>query len=450
MKTKKIFVIFSGLFLSVLLSFVGQVNAENNSLYLHDKESFAYGINEQNLGVDLRNCTIEFWVRLEHNYGVNEVADIFSIGKSTDGKSVFVLGEKPNHQATIIGLDWCDGTGTGSGSGVGSCTPISNWGGWWNHVVVTITESYSVAYINGKSLGAIKRSEDPNSLPFSGTSYQPTGVNSFCGCIDEIRVWNKVLTADEINSRYKTAVEPSTNNLVAYWDFNNGSLTDRVRGIQLHSQKAFFTKGVDLTNQAAVFDRSNYDKEKFKPLDEVDTKVVIQTLLDIEAIVPLQRRHFDDASIEGISKDKNGNEIIDWLADGGFFYNSDISNAYREIVMALVVEETTEEPSEPEVPVEPEEPSVPELPDLNDTLALTKVGVDVKYRAGDTVEYKLLVSPGDLLIFGDKADLVHSEFNQVDTGIIKIPYGSFMVRGISFIVDVKEGTRLLDIYRAGE
>ena len=307
-----------------------------------------------------------------------------------------------------------------------------------------------MAYINGKSLGAIKRSEDPNSLPFSGTSYQPTGVNSFCGCIDEIRVWNKVLTADEINSRYKTAVESSTNNLVAYWDFNNGSLTDRVRGIQLHSQKAFFTKGVDLTNQAAVFDRSNYDKEKFKPLDEVDTKVVIQTLLDIEAIVPLQRRHFDDASIEGISKDKNGNEIIDWLADGGFFYNSDISNAYREIVMALVVEETTEEPSEPEVPVEPEEPSVPELPDLNDTLALTKVGVDVKYRAGDTVEYKLLVSPGDLLIFGDKADLVQSEFNQVDTGIIKIPYGSFMVRGISFIVDVKEGTRLLDIYRAGE
>lgn len=112
--------------------------------------------------------------------------------------------------------------------------------GKWYHIAVTFINKVALyAYVNGERViegdGAslqcpiylgVDRSGESGRNPvrgfWVGYSYDPG--RDFKGLMTELRIWNRALTADEINAEnHFYTVEPNAEGLVAYWKCNEGS-----------------------------------------------------------------------------------------------------------------------------------------------------------------------------------------------------------------------------------
>lgn len=93
--------------------------------------------------------------------------------------------------------------------------------GQWNHLVVTTNSSSSKMYING-ALKAIGSAYDPtlgNGLRF-GIRYNST--SPFKGKMDEVRIYNRVLSESEVAQHYQ-GIFVDESNLAGYWNLDETS-----------------------------------------------------------------------------------------------------------------------------------------------------------------------------------------------------------------------------------
>lgn len=108
--------------------------------------------------------------------------------------------------------------------------------GEWTHIAVTYDADASkmIIYINGKNMletsfncGAVNwgqtRTDEGNGF-WIGHSYNRDRWLE--GNISEVRIWNRVLTQEEINAKdHFYQVEPDAEGLVSYWKFDEGAGT---------------------------------------------------------------------------------------------------------------------------------------------------------------------------------------------------------------------------------
>ncbi len=109
--------------------------------------------------------------------------------------------------------------------------------GEWTHVAVSFDSGNVKVYLNGELKGE-ETFYSPQTINFdvphsdeSGSTitrcfwvgYSFEDARYFDGNFSEVRIWNKVLTADEINaSGHFYKVDPESEGLVAYWKFDDG------------------------------------------------------------------------------------------------------------------------------------------------------------------------------------------------------------------------------------
>ena len=122
--------------------------------------------------------------------------------------------------------------------------------GKWYHVAVAFNKGNVKVYINGVeklsgstgkssvSLGAKHTNEEDGSRCFwVGYSYKDDRY--FDGVVSEVRIWNRALTAEEIQAtNHFYTIEPESEGLIAYWKFDEGSGT---------VAKDYSVSGYDLT-----------------------------------------------------------------------------------------------------------------------------------------------------------------------------------------------------------
>lgn len=120
----------------------------------------------------------------------------------------------------------------------------------WYHVAVTFDKGNVKVYINGMekasgsvgktsvNLGAKHTNEEDGSRCFwVGYSYKDDRY--FDGVVSEARIWNRVLTAEEIQAtNHFYTIDPESDGLIAYWKFDEGSGT---------VAKDYSVSGYDLT-----------------------------------------------------------------------------------------------------------------------------------------------------------------------------------------------------------
>ena len=120
----------------------------------------------------------------------------------------------------------------------------------WYHVAVTFDRGNVKVYINGieKASGSVGKSsislgakhtneEDGSRCFWIGYSYKDDRY--FDGAVSEARIWNRVLTAEEIQAtNHFYAVDSDSNGLIAYWKLDEGSGT---------VAKDYSVSGYDLT-----------------------------------------------------------------------------------------------------------------------------------------------------------------------------------------------------------
>src|SRR3989344_5797717 len=107
----------------------------------------------------------------------------------------------------------------------------------WHHATAMYTSGVERLYIDGVEVDSQTISQDPYGnngyvylLGAAYTNQWPSTNNSwyyFSGRLDEVRIYNRALSADEIKRLYnltqpKIATVPISNGLVGYWDFNFG------------------------------------------------------------------------------------------------------------------------------------------------------------------------------------------------------------------------------------
>ena len=110
--------------------------------------------------------------------------------------------------------------------------------GRWYHIAVTFNRGEIKVYIDGREKGngnsvdtgiekvdfAVVHSDETDNKPrcfWLGHSYDDKRYLD--GCMAETRVWNRVLSVEEINSEnHFYRVDPASEGLVAYWKFDDG------------------------------------------------------------------------------------------------------------------------------------------------------------------------------------------------------------------------------------
>ncbi|OOV18886.1 leucine-rich repeat protein [Flavobacterium sp. LM4] len=108
---------------------------------------------------------------------------------------------------------------SGGGNATGTTT-ISD--GAWHHIVGVRKNGINYIYVDGALEGLIN-----NAVAFNLTSNPVTignfnGSFNFQGNIDDVRIWNKALTASEISTRKNCELDNTQANLLAYYKFNQG------------------------------------------------------------------------------------------------------------------------------------------------------------------------------------------------------------------------------------
>ncbi|MBM2815176.1 MAG: hypothetical protein HW421_1938, partial [Ignavibacteria bacterium] len=107
----------------------------------------------------------------------------------------------------------------------GSTTTVND--GNWHHVGYTLTGQNIKFYIDGQLNYSTNLPNVPQTNGSPWAMSNTSGVNytrePFNGYMDELRVWNVVRSATDIFNNYKTPLLGNESNLVAYYNFDEGS-----------------------------------------------------------------------------------------------------------------------------------------------------------------------------------------------------------------------------------
>ena len=98
--------------------------------------------------------------------------------------------------------------------------------GTWTHVAVTLKNGTMTFYINGVASGtaAVTYAQDSGPVNIGRQSPSSCACNIFNGNMDELRVWNRALSACEINSNKNCELSGTQTGLAAYYKFNQGAV----------------------------------------------------------------------------------------------------------------------------------------------------------------------------------------------------------------------------------
>lgn len=172
--------------------------------------------------------TAEAWVNPDAIDGLDTILHQSNRGSSFDGG--FWLGFKTDDKIFVVLGNGGDSTWTLPASAVGS----------WNHFAVVFEGNTIKLFQNGVevlnpviSSGGITRQAFPDTLefPFQIGGNSRDEALAFNGKVDQVKIWNSALTQPQVvkskdawGSKYGTTeLTGSANNLVAHYDFNEGS-----------------------------------------------------------------------------------------------------------------------------------------------------------------------------------------------------------------------------------
>lgn len=132
---------------------------------------------------------------------------------------------------TAMAIEYGDGRGNNSAQfRRGKVAPIENIFGKWVHVTGIMRAANDMdLYLNGINIGGsyMGSSQFPMSSSFPGEvakiGYESTSVVTyhFQGIMDELRIWNRALSIEEIREQMCKKLKGNEEGLIGYWDFDN-------------------------------------------------------------------------------------------------------------------------------------------------------------------------------------------------------------------------------------
>jgi predicted GH43/DUF377 family glycosyl hydrolase len=168
--------------------------------------------------LQLSKFSVAAWFKTSKNYA----SDAYIVNKGGSGSES--KGKNMNYGIWMTSSEKIRaGFETSSGSDRVATSPTSYNDGNWHYAVATYSGSTLRLYIDGNQVASMTTSASPDK---AGTQPLRVGANSlslngfFTGNVDEVRVWNRVLSASEISSQYNSGTFGTTGQ-VAYLPFSS-------------------------------------------------------------------------------------------------------------------------------------------------------------------------------------------------------------------------------------
>jgi hypothetical protein len=132
--------------------------------------------------------------------------------------------------------------------------------GTWTHVAVTLKNGTMTFYINGVPSGtaAVNFAQDNGPVNIGRQSPSSCACNIFNGNMDELRVWNRALSACEINSNKSCELSGTQTGLAAYYKFNQGNINNNNSAVNTLTDASGNNNTGTLTNFALTGTSSNW------------------------------------------------------------------------------------------------------------------------------------------------------------------------------------------------
>lgn len=165
----------------------------------------------------LTNVTVCAWSRLNaHSANIQTLVGLRRTTSQGDEFGLWVANSN---------LTWyaINSLGTNTIITSSSVVPL----GQWVHAVGVLSGTNTAAYINGTWVGGttfsggFNTTNNPNNPQIAHQNYDPSTNRYWNGSLDDIRIYNRALSSNEVVSVYSGSAP--TNGLVGYWTLDDGS-----------------------------------------------------------------------------------------------------------------------------------------------------------------------------------------------------------------------------------
>lgn len=170
--------------------------------------------------------TIEAWFKAASFYeGQGTVNSILRKNLAANSENFFLRFRNVN------GRPWVEAT---PGMEIGLARVVTSFQtNTWYHLAVTYDGKALRVFVNGAEFAIEARSGpmriDESALYIGRGDPEFSFGEFFHGALDEIRLWNVARTPEQLRAAMNTSLSGSEPGLVAYWDFDDNTLTDRSR-----------------------------------------------------------------------------------------------------------------------------------------------------------------------------------------------------------------------------
>lgn len=188
--------------------------ADGFALEFNGTNSYAWAPDSASLDLST-GMTIEAWVWSDTTVGAHVIAS-----KWNDSTRQWSYIFKDHNSSDALRIELSQG-GHSDLANLEGATSIAT--GEWVHVAATFDGSEVQLYYNGvlDSTQAVSGTiNDSNSIFMVGAVNGWSGLESFNGLIDEVRVWNYARSEAEIQSTMNAGLSGSEGGLVAYYNFD--------------------------------------------------------------------------------------------------------------------------------------------------------------------------------------------------------------------------------------
>ncbi|MXZ01316.1 LamG domain-containing protein [Candidatus Poribacteria bacterium] len=145
------------------------------------------------------NVTVMAWINAERHMGPNSQRWQGILSKGNSPRSYSFYTESPSECLHL--------SAGGSGSVCDGKIPLNEW----THVVAQVEDGVHRYWLNGEHAGEF---DGKNPLPGAADTSSvfvgktPESNREFLGLIDEVRIWNRALSMDEVRVEMETAATP--------------------------------------------------------------------------------------------------------------------------------------------------------------------------------------------------------------------------------------------------
>lgn len=196
--------------------------------------------------------------------------------------------------------------------------------GVWSHVAMVVTPDSVTLYLNGIGATHVVATEPALIEAMKFGSYQGWGSRNYKGLIDEVCIWNRSLSRNEIRElRHltRTGDIPYTDALVSYYQFNldgTSEINDRIG-----SNHAVLSAGAEKVLSTAPVGEGNSDRlfvetegTYFFPNSE--TTIVFSPSSEIDGEVVVSRLHLEPDSLPSENPNVGNYWVINNYGNGDF------------------------------------------------------------------------------------------------------------------------------------